>query len=39
MFCMLWGVVYTSNWSENIAETEFWELVEHAAQFHQGSDL
>ena len=32
MFCILWGSD-VSNWSENIAETEFWELVEHAAQF------
>merc|ERR1712037_417800 len=31
MFCILWGC--GSNLTENIAETEAWELVEHAAQF------
>ena len=35
MFCILWGSD-VSNWSENIAETKFWELVEHAAQFLKG---
>jgi hypothetical protein len=34
MFCILWGGC-GSNLTENIAETEAWELVEHAAQFHR----